>query len=128
MPRTAAPLIARLRRRLVTSVWLFAFLVLAKSALAASCSADGLAAGSAAAAVAVSVGIQDDGIVNADDGAGAPCWHDGAAGCHCSCAHGAALPVDDGLVASTAVPSAPPRFARAPFVSSPRKTALRPPI
>lgn len=127
MVRSAAPLIARLRRRLVTSAWLFAFLVLAKSLLATSCVADGLAA-SAPAGAASSVEAWDDGLsMDGDDGE-APCWHGGAAGCHCSCVHGIALPADAITLPSAFVPSSSLDIVDVAFASSRQGAELRPPI
>lgn len=129
MQCTAVPFIARLRRRLVASVWLFALLMLAKSAAATSCLTDGIATVAAVAGVSASAAADDGAaLIVADDGDSAPCWHGGAAGCHCSCAHGVALPVVSDAFGSIIASSSPLRFDRARFASSPQKTALRPPI
>ncbi len=130
MQRSAAPLISRLRRRLATCVWLFALVVLGKTVLAASCVADGLRSVSVAGAT-VSVQAADDGtIAVADDGDddAAACWHSGAGGCHCSCAHGVALPVAEFAVQTAAAPAQPPQIGHGDFVSSPQPSVLRPPI
>lgn len=127
MQRAAIPLIARLRRRLVASAWLFAFLMLAKSALVMNCLTDGLDTTSTSTTVSMTSADHTDRLPIADD-ADALCAHAGAAGSHCSCAHGVALPVVGDVMDSAATPASLAVFDRTHFVSSPQKTALRPPI
>ncbi|HOV59362.1 MAG TPA: hypothetical protein PLN91_15895 [Rhodanobacteraceae bacterium] len=110
-------------------MWLFALVVLGKTVLAASCVADGLRAVSVTSA-AVSIHADDGTQTVADDGDddAAACWHSGAGGCHCSCAHGVALPVAEIAVRTALAPAQPPRVSHADFVSSPQPSVLRPPI
>jgi hypothetical protein len=125
MPRAALPLIARLRRRLLTSAWLFAFLVLGKFALATTCAGDGLAAAPAAGVEALASGSAGvAAVADADDG---PCWHGGSGGCHCACAHGVVLPTSIVVAEPAALPLSPQALPVV-FVSSAQKTELRPPI
>lgn len=126
MQRPAIPLIARLRRRLVASAWLFAFLMLAKSVLATGCLTDGLDAAPASPGVSMSMTGHDSPPI-VDDG-DALCAHAGTGGSHCACAHGVALPLAGDVMDLTAAPSSIAVFDRARFASSPQKTALRPPI
>jgi len=89
---TAAPLIARLRRRLMTGVWLLSFVVLAKGTLASLCLADGLTSPDARAEAATTIVSAEVVAAQADDD-GLSCWHAGDSGCHCLCVHACALPV-----------------------------------
>jgi len=109
-------------------VWLFALVVLGKTVLATSCVADGLRSVSVASAAVSSQA--DDGSQVADDGDddAAACWHSGAGGCHCSCAHGVALPVAEVAVRTAVAPAQPPRVSHPDFISSPQPSVLRPPI
>jgi hypothetical protein len=114
----------RLRRRSVASVWLCGLLMLVKFAFATVCSADGLAMTPATdtAVATVSASAND-----ASDDAG-NCLHAGKAGCHCACAHSAALPALDDVQAD-----APVAIARIPMDAVPLRltrlqTDLRPPI
>ncbi|WP_395682942.1 hypothetical protein [Dokdonella sp.] len=125
MPRHAPPLIARLRRRLLASAWLFAFLVLGKFALATTCAGDGLAAAPTAGVEASASGSAD--VAAAADADEGPCWHGGSGGCHCACAHGVVLPTSIVVADSAALPLSPQALP-AVFVSSAQKTELRPPI
>lgn len=125
MSSPALPLIARLRRRLLTSAWLFAFLVLGKFALATTCAADGLAPPPTTAVEESAFGSADvAAVADADEG---PCWHGGSGGCHCACAHGVVLPTSPVVADSAALPLSPQALP-AVFVSSAQKTELRPPI
>ena len=127
MSPASPALIARLRRRLTTAVWLLALLVLAKSALATSCLGDGVA--SSGTVASISAAAHDQGAAPLlDDNDDAPCWHGGAGGCHCACAHGLGLPVADAVMHAMGSPSSPPQSSHAAFLSSARQTALRPPI
>ena len=126
MQRPAIPLIARLRRRLVASAWLFAFLMLAKSVLATGCLTDGLDVAPASMGISMAAAGHDSPL-SVDDG-DAFCAHAGTAGSHCACAHGVALPLAGGVMDLTAAPSSLAVFDRARFASSPQKTVLRPPI
>ncbi len=124
MVSASTPLIARLRRRLRACVGLFAFLVMAKAVLATSCLIDGATeavAGSRAASATLLLSATDSG----DDGA---CWHDGAAGCHCACAHGVALPSAAHAVVPVPALRAIPVTLPLRFVSSSPGSLLRPPI
>jgi hypothetical protein len=119
------PLIARLRRRLVTTVWLLAFVVLAKGLMVSLCMTDGL--GGPDPATATLVATSSDVAAHTDENA-ASCWHAGSGGCHCTCLHASALPV-----IASAWAAAPPSDARltAP-VPQPHQIllppSLRPPI
>jgi hypothetical protein len=84
------PLIARVRHRLVTTVWLLAFVVLAKGLMVSLCMTDGL--GGPDPATETLVATSSDIAVHADDDA-TSCWHAGSGGCHCTCLHASALPV-----------------------------------
>jgi hypothetical protein len=118
------PLIARLRHRLVTTVWLLAFVVLTKGLLTSLCMTDGL--GGPDPTTATLVATSSDVAAHADDGAS--CWHAGSGGCHCTCLHASALP----MIAS-AWAAAPMSDARM-VASVPRPhhillpPSLRPPI
>jgi hypothetical protein len=117
------PLITRLRARLVTIVWLLAFVVLAKGTLAALCLVDASASESAQTIVATDATSE-----HADDEDGATCWHAGSGGCHCTCVHASAIPVTalgwiGAPAASARIPL--PLAASHPVLTAP---ALRPPI
>jgi len=121
MSRAALPLIARLRARPAASTWLLGLLVLVKFAFGTACLADELRSVTVATTTVAAMAAFDD---NASDA----CWHAGKAGCHCACAHGAAMPVLDEVqvaqpVAITLVPDdvSPLRLTRL-------QTDLRPPI
>lgn len=120
------PLITRIRDRFKTIVWLLAFVVLAKSAVASLCAFDGSAtalAGAAETAASVDVAAGHD--AGDDDAA---CWHAGSGGCHCTCVHASALPA----VASNwlAAPVTGTRIPLSPAAShdTPLLPAVRPPI
>jgi hypothetical protein len=121
------PLIARLRARLATTVWLLAFAVLAKGTLAALCLADGAASAGDRAQV-VQVTAAADLSSAHDDGDGAPCWHAGSGGCHCTCVHASAIPV--AALDWLAPPASSARVPRTPAASHATLTppAFRPPI
>jgi hypothetical protein len=127
MPPVTSPLIARMRRRLATTVWLLALVVLAQGALASLCLADGLAQADQDAALTVEK-MASDAAALPDSHATAPCWHAGSGGCHCVCMHGLALPAIAADWAAAplqgahaAPPAAPPRHNLFPPL-------LRPPI
>jgi len=126
MPTATPSLIARLRRRLAASAWLFAFVLAAKSVLAIGCAADGLVADttSTTAAVFADASVAHDAE---HDGAGFPA-HDGHAGCHCSCAHSSTLPIAGSAwnLASAAAAQFPP-ISHLHLPADPR-AELRPPI
>lgn len=121
--RSPTPLIARLRHRLAAMVWLLAFVVLAKGALGALCLVDGAAPANDGTQIVVAEAT----AAHADDD-GAPCWHAGNGGCHCTCVHASAIPVVAldwlALPASSARIPLPPATAH-PIPIAP---ALRPPI
>ncbi len=87
-------LITRLRRHTVMP-WLLTLLLLMKTVVATACITDGLFGigegngSSTVAAVTVPDSLTSD---TAADGL-SDCWHSGNGGCHCFCAHSAALPV-----------------------------------
>jgi hypothetical protein len=119
------PLVARLRHRLVTMVWLLAFVVLAKGTLGALCIVDGATPPSDGAQVMVAA---DATSAHLDDEDGATCWHAGSGGCHCTCVHASAIPVTalDWIAARAASARIPlPAVASHPVLTAP---ALRPPI
>jgi len=129
-------LLSRLRCHLRTTAWLFALLVLAKAALAAACINDGMPVAWAANAGTMSSLPTSTDSAQADTAAAAPlesdsggsCWHDGAGGCHCACAH--AAPMAGSSVRFAAVSLMRADFARIPALSilARRERALRPPI
>ena len=123
MPLAAPPLIARLRRRLVTMVWLLALVVLGESALASLCLADGLTPADQGSAFAVEKSITDTATLPSSDHGTAPCWHAGSGGCHCVCMHGLALPI----VASDWA-SAPLQGAHIGPPTAPSRHILLPPL
>ncbi len=126
MSSSARPLIARLRRRLATCACLLALLVLVKGAYATTCAADGIPVPSPAAAV-VSTDAGAHATASADDG-GAPCWHDGAGGCHCACAHASALPPTADPMQAAIMLRIPTVFSVPHSAVPPPRNDLRPPI
>ena len=123
MSLVAQPLIARLRRRLVTMVWLLALVVLGQSTLASLCLADGLALADQDSALTVEKPASDASTLANSDHATAPCWHAGSGGCHCVCMHGLALPV---IAADWATAS--PLTAHAALPAPPSRHLLLPPL
>jgi hypothetical protein len=133
MSRSPTPLIARLRRRLVTSVWLFALLVLVKSTFATACLTDGLATSDK-----VSVSVSDRAADTAttaiasptvdDDATQAGCWDSASGNCHCACAHASPMSLmhTGWSVGTVAMHHAAWRDQR--HDAAPRSTTLRPPI
>ena len=124
MSRTALPLMTRLRVRPLASTWLFGLLMLAKFAFGTVCLADELRSTTIADTVVATMTASGS---RASDDAG-NCWHAGNTGCHCACAHSAAVPAVDGVQltvpgAITLVPDdgSPLRLTRL-------QTDLRPPI
>ncbi|HEX7915796.1 hypothetical protein [Rudaea sp.] len=120
-------MIARLRRHLAAVMWLAVFVMLAKVSIATACLTDGPRA-EPSSSTAVVVADASAAGSSADDDAAFACWHAAQGGCHCSCAHGSALPIADvglvpmqfrGVVFSEAVP--------APLLTA-REPVLRPPI
>ena len=134
MSRPRSALITRLRRRLATSVWVFALLVMSKLVASPLCQMDGVKPGASAPSDSSVVLVVDatahDDAFDADDNADddGPCWHAGAGGCHCSCAHGVPLPSVPTLSIFSAMPGALPKFGSPDFPPAPRSTTLRPPI
>lgn len=121
---SSLPLLTRLRRRLIGVRWLFALLIVLKLAMGTVCLADD---GASAESVQVTsaVEVSQAAITDALD---ASCWHDGASGCHCNCAH--AMPLAS-VVQTTLLPL-PPVHAFAVMLTtlqpSPPQNPLRPPI
>ncbi|WP_313919598.1 hypothetical protein [Tahibacter sp.] len=137
MPASPSPLIHRLRRYLRVVALLCVGLVVMKSGVAALCAAEAFAAPQPAAVSAGLAGADlagadldadsDVAVAAADAGTG-PCWHGGAGGCHCACAHVMTLLP---ALAVVAVPeSGAQRFSAAPCAlrGAPQDDALRPPI
>ena len=118
------PLIARLRSRLVKTVWLLAFVMLAKGTLASLCIVDGVAA---AGESAQALQVAEATAAHAEDD-GASCWHAGGGGCHCTCVHGSAIPVV--ALDWLAVPASSARIPLPPAATHPIliAPAFRPPI
>lgn len=133
MSRPTTPLIARLRRRLATSVWLFALLVLAKSTFATACLTDGPAVSDKTSA-SVSDRATDaasTAIVSSTadgDASEAGCWDSPNGTCHCACAHASPMPLTHTgcSIATTATHHDAWRDQR--HDAAPRSTTLRPPI
>lgn len=130
MSRSPTPLITRLRRRLVTSVWLFALLVLAKSAVATACMTDDLAT-TEKVSIAASDRAADTAVASpaGDDTAASEGCPDAAGGdCHCACAHAFAMSLaySGWSIDATAAPHDAWRDQRHDV--APRSTTLRPPI
>jgi len=133
MSPSPTPLIARLRRRLVTSVWLFALLVLAKSSFATACLTDGLAT-----LDKVSVGVSDratDSTVTTiavptvdDDATQAGCWDSASGDCHCACAHASPMSLVHAGWSIGAVAMHADAWRAQRHDAAPRSTTLRPPI
>lgn len=131
MPASSAPLIHRLRRYLRVVALLCVGLVVMKSGVAALFAAEAFVAPSTAMA---STGLDAAIDVDVDVAAAAaepetgPCWHSGAGGCHCACAHVTTLLPDLAVVPAPA--SGAQRFPTAlcPLRGAPQDDALRPPI
>ena len=123
MSLVAPPLIARLRRRLVTMVWLLALVVLGQSTLASLCLADGLTLADQDSALTVEKPASDATPLSYSDHATAPCWHAGSGGCHCVCMHGLALPVIASEWAAARLPGT--HIAR---LAAPSRHILLPPL
>lgn len=121
------PLIARLRHRLTAVTWLFALLMVMKVAFATACLTDGAPAGGD---LVIEAKSQVDSLASGESpGAGlGHCWHAGASGCHCSCAHGLAIPsIAAGVVeASTQSTDYRRGFTTPPSIAVDQE--LRPPI
>ena len=128
MPLIAPPLIARLRRRLVTMVWLMALVVLGQSALASLCLADGLTPADQGSTLAVENSVADTATLSSSDHGIALCWHAGSGGCHCVCMHGLALPSVASDWASAPLQGAHVGPPTAPSRNIPLPPLLRPPI
>jgi len=135
MHRRRPPLLARLRHRLATSVWVLTFLVMSKLVGASMFHIDGVDLGSSASSdsavqvVVVDAGPHDDASDvddNADDDG--PCWHAGVGGCHCSAAHGVPLPIIPLLTLAPVSRDALPTAIKEDFPPAPQHTMLRPPI
>jgi len=107
-----------------------------KSGVAALCAADAFAESPAAvsAGLDAGVGLDADTHVAVESAAATvdpesgPCWHGGAGGCHCACAHAVTLLPDLAVVATLA--SGAQRFPSAlcHLHGAPQDDALRPPI
>lgn len=131
MPASPAPLIHRLRRYLRVVALLCVGLVVMKSGVAALCAAEAFAAPLPAA---LSAGLDAGATVDVDSDVATaeaetgPCWHGGAGGCHCACAHVMTLLPDLAVVAAPV--SGTQRFPAAlcPLRGAPQDDALRPPI
>jgi hypothetical protein len=120
------PLITRLRDRFRAIVWLLAFVVLAKSAIASLCAFDGSLGARASDEAARIVASAD--VAASYDGDGASCWHAGSGGCHCTCVHASDLPAiaSDWLAAPATGARIPPSSAGSH--DTPLIPAIRPPI
>ena len=128
MSLAAPPLIARLRRRLMTMVWLLALVVLGQSMLASLCFADGLTPADQDSALTVEKPASDAATLANSDHATAPCWHAGSGGCHCVCMHGLALPVIASDWAAARSPAAHGALPAPPSRHILLPPLLRPPI
>jgi hypothetical protein len=128
MSLAAPPLIARLRRRLVTTVWLLALVVLGQSTLASLCLADGLTLADQDSALTVEKPVVDATTLAGPDHATGPCWHAGSGGCHCVCMHGLALPVIASDWAASLLPAAHGALPSVPSRHLLLPPLLRPPI
>ena len=135
MFRSRTPLITRLRRRLATSVWVFALLVLGKLAAASVCQVDGFPPGAGSVSdgvvqvIVVDACPHDDAYDDNDDSDDeGTCWHVGAGGCHCSHAHGVPVPEVPVLHLLSVKPEALPTLVDADFPLVPPGNPLRPPI
>lgn len=132
MPASPVPLMHRLRRYLRVVALLCVGLVVMKSGVAALCAAEAFAAPlSAAVSAGLDAGADlavDNVAAAAADAETGPCWHSGAGGCHCACAHVMTLLPALSIVAGPA--SGAQRFSAAPCLlrGAPQDDALRPPI
>ena len=107
------PLLARLRRRSLGAVILFALLFATKLAFATVCLTDGVSDAGVSAFVVDADGEQ-------------ACPHPG--GCHCACGH--ATPLPSSVVSTAGSVLAPSIFHRysEDYVALPTPSLLRPPI
>jgi hypothetical protein len=114
MQTVPSSLIARLRRRLTASVWLFAFVLTVKTGFAIGCSTDGIDGDAqqrqGAAVHTIAETAAQDGSMSPDHAGNGSGSHESHAGCHCSCAHSSTLPtlncaVDCLSAAATRFPS-----------------------
>jgi hypothetical protein len=133
MRRSPTPLIARLRRRLVTSVWLFALLALAKSSFATGCLTDGLVpvekASATVSARATDVAMTAVMSATADDGSTqADCLDSGLGNCHCACAHASPMALTHAGWSVSAAALYHDVWRSQRNDTAPRSTTLRPPI
>lgn len=135
MPASCAPLIQRLRRYLHVVALLCVGLVVMKSGVAALCVAEAFAAPlPAALSAGLDAGTGPDadndaeGVVAATESGTGACWHSGAGGCHCACAH--LMTLLPALLIVAAPASGAQRFSAAPCPprGAPQDDALRPPI
>jgi hypothetical protein len=108
---------------------MLALVIIAKSALMATCVADGVVAGGQQATIAASVASSSsDSVVSGDASNESPCWHGGDGGCHCNCMHATALPAATaGLEAHATIAAQPPPWD-APAHPVHTAPSLRPPI
>jgi hypothetical protein len=121
----APPLITRLRRRIAAAAWLLAFLVLAKATLATACFVDGTTESTLTTAGVVDAAAVTPASASDSDEI---CFHAGSTGCHCACAHGAALAVDATAVIAPLLASIPLPSISSLAPLAPPSTTLRPPI
>jgi hypothetical protein len=128
MSLASPPLIARLRRRLMTMVWLLALIVLGQGALASLCLADGLALADQDTALTLEKPTSDATPLATSDEMTAPCWHAGSGGCHCVCTHGLALPVVTSSWTAANLPLAHAALSPVPSRHVLLPPLLRPPI
>ncbi len=105
---------------------MFAGVLLIKAMLASACVTDGwVTANTVTPPASASTDAAPSPWDTGDDGA---CWHAGAVGCHCGCAHASALPVP-GLALRPAVPlDDAPATVQPLKLRYPCATELRPPI
>jgi hypothetical protein len=115
---------------LATSVWLFALLVLAKSAVATACMTDDLAATEKVSVTASdrAADIAVDSPTVEDAAANEGCAGTGGGDSHCACAHAFAMSLtySGWSLDATATPHDASCVQR--HAVAPRSTTLRPPI
>ncbi len=120
------PLLARLRRRLAATAWLFALLLVAKATLAGSCLNDESLAAESTTATAIDA-LKATAAAPSDLDSAAPCSHTGTGG-HCACVHVTALPAACQISMATPGAADPfPAFSTSPKPAR-RESTLRPPI
>jgi hypothetical protein len=123
------PLIARARRHLLLVARTLALVIIAKSALVATCVADGVVASGEQATIGASVASSaSDYIVSGDVSNESPCWHGGDGGCHCNCMHATVLPTATAGLEAHATTTAQPPPSHDPAHPVHTAPSLRPPI